>query len=61
MYILNPSTLNEIPEDTFFHITDLIDKIKSKGGRVGVFPISEKSWTDIGIWEEYLKIINVKN
>jgi dTDP-glucose pyrophosphorylase len=61
MYILNPSTLNEIPEDTFFHITDLIDKIKSKGGRVGVFPISEKSWTDIGNWEEYLKIINVKN
>ena len=54
MYILEPETLNEIPENEFFHITHLIEKIKNNGGRVGVFPVSEKSWKDIGIWEEYL-------
>lgn len=59
MYILESHLLDEIPEDSFFHITDLIEKIKSKGGNVGVFPISEKSWTDIGNWDEYLKIINI--
>jgi choline kinase len=58
MYILEPHLLHEIPEDTFFHITYLIEKVKNRNGNVGVFPISEKSWTDIGNWEEYLKIIN---
>lgn len=48
MYILEPSVLDEIPENEFFHITDLIEKVQLHGGNVGVFPISEKSWKDIG-------------
>ncbi len=55
LYILEPHLLDEIPANKFFHITDLIDKIKSRQGRVGVFPVSEKSWKDIGEWDEYLK------
>ncbi len=55
MYILEPELLNEIPENDFFHITHLIEKIHSRGGRVGVFPVSEKSWKDIGDWDNYLK------
>lgn len=55
LYILEPHLLNEIPTNEFFHITDLIDKIKSRKGKVGVFPVSEKSWRDIGEWDEYLK------
>lgn len=58
-YILEPHLLNEIPEDTFFHITELIEQIKQRGGKVGVFPISEKSWVDIGDWKEYLGSINI--
>ena len=53
MYILEPHLLNEIPENTFYHITDLIEKIKSRGGNVGVFPVSEGAWMDIGEWKEY--------
>ena len=34
-------------------MTDLIAKVKSKGKRVGVFPIEDDSWIDIGQWEEY--------
>lgn len=60
MYILEPHLLNEIPTDTFFHITQLIENVNIRGGKVGVFPISEKSWSDVGNWEEYLKIINEK-
>ena len=55
MYILEPNMLKEIPENEFFHITDLIEKVKNAGSKVGVFPISEKSWKDIGEWDEYLK------
>jgi dTDP-glucose pyrophosphorylase len=57
MYILEPHLLDEIPKDEFFHITDLIDKIKGRKGRVGVFPVSEKSWIDIGEWDKYLERI----
>lgn len=51
VYILEPETISQIPKDEFFHITDLILKIKKKKGRVGVFPISEKSWQDYGLFE----------
>lgn len=59
VYLLNPCLINEIPEGEFFHITDLMEKVKSRGGRVGCFPVSEGSWRDMGEWSEYLKMINV--
>lgn len=55
VYILEPHLLQEIPENEFFHITHLMDKVKNRGGRVGVFPVSEGSWMDIGNWVEYNK------
>ena len=59
VYILNPSCIDEIPEGEFFHITHLMEKIRSRGGRVGCFPVSEHAWKDMGEWPEYLKMINV--
>jgi NDP-sugar pyrophosphorylase family protein len=55
MYILEPGLINEIPENRHYHITELIENIRKRGGRVGVFPVSEKSWKDLGDWDEYLK------
>lgn len=59
VYILNPSCIDEIPEGEFFHITHLMEKIKTRGGRVGCFPVSEHAWKDMGEWPEYLKMINI--
>lgn len=59
VYILNPECIEEIPEGAFFHITDLMEKIKKRGGRVGCFPVSEHAWKDMGEWPEYLKMIKV--
>lgn len=59
VYILNPDLIKEIPEGQFFHVTHLMEKIQKKGGRVGCFPVSEKSWHDMGEWSEYLKMINI--
>ena len=59
VYILNPTCIDEIPENEFFHITHLMEKIKARGGRVGCYPVSEHSWKDMGEWPEYLKMINV--
>lgn len=55
LYILEPHLLYEIPHNQFFHITQLIDVILKRKGKIGVFPVSEKSWKDIGEWDEYLK------
>ncbi len=55
IYILEPHLLNEIPENVVFHMTQLIENVRKRKGRIGVFPVSEKSWKDIGAWGEYLK------
>ena len=59
VYILNPDCIDEIPQGEFFHITQLMEKIKARGGRVGCFPVSEHAWKDVGEWHEYLRMIDV--
>lgn len=59
VYILNPECIDSIPEGKFFHVTQLMDIIKARGGRVGCFPVSEHAWKDMGEWAEYLKMIKV--
>ena len=59
LYILEPSLLNDIPND-FFHITNLMEKLKSENRRVGVYPISQNDWKDMGDWNEYLKMIKIR-
>lgn len=55
MYVLEPSVAERIPKDKFTHITDVMQIIMDEGGRVGVFPVTENSWMDIGEWHEYQK------
>ncbi|MCI8483307.1 MAG: NTP transferase domain-containing protein [Lachnospiraceae bacterium] len=52
MYVLSPKVLQEIPEDTFFHMTDLADQLLAEGRKVGMYPISEDSFLDMGEFEE---------
>ena len=59
LYILEPSLLKDIP-DGFFHITHLMEKLKNQGRRVGVYPISQNDWMDMGDWDEYLKLVRKK-
>lgn len=58
LYVLEPSLLNDIP-DEFFHITHLMELLKKLDRRVGVYPISQNDWKDMGDWKEYLKLIDV--
>ncbi|MCP4047666.1 MAG: NTP transferase domain-containing protein [Gammaproteobacteria bacterium] len=59
LYLVEPHLLREIPEDTEFPMTQLIENVLQRQGRVGVFPVSEKSWLDIGEWHEYERTINL--
>lgn len=52
MYIVNPDMVEKIPDDTFFHMTDLADALMKEGLQVGMYPISEESFLDMGEFEE---------
>jgi len=58
LYILEPDLIGEIPENEYFDITDLIEKLQKQKRRIGVFPVSEGSWKDVGNWIDYLQVIN---
>ena len=53
MYILNSKVIEIIPRNEFYHMTQLIHDVKNTGGKVGVYPVSESSWIDIGEWASY--------
>ena len=53
MYVLEPHVLDLIPDDRFLHITQLIEDISKQGMKVGVFPVTENSWKDMGSKSDY--------
>lgn len=57
LYLLEPQLLELIPPSRPYQITELIEAVRSRNGRVGVFPVSEKSWCDIGQWSEYRRTL----
>lgn len=54
IYLIKRSALDEIPEDTFFNATDLIEKLISEEKSVIRFPLNG-TWIDIGNPQEYQK------
>ena len=54
IYLIKRSALEEIPQDTFFNATDLIEKLISEGKKVIRFPFNG-TWIDIGNLQEYQK------
>ena len=54
IYLIKHRALDEIPEDTFFHATDLIKKLIAEGKKVVRFPLNG-TWIDIGNPQEYQK------
>lgn len=51
MYVLEKSVLEDIPKNKFYNMTDLISDYLKKGEKIGVYPVSEKSWLDMGQFE----------
>lgn len=58
LYILEPEIFEYMKDGEFVHITTLLLRLIEAGKKVGVFPVSEKSYTDMGNWHEYMKIID---
>ncbi len=52
MYVINPELIELIPNDTFFHMPQLLEKCIKRNMRVGIYPVSEDSFLDMGEFEE---------
>ena len=51
-YVIEPELLRLIPENTFIHVTDLIQQCIEEEKKVGVYKISEDKWLDMGQLDE---------
>ena len=54
IYLIKRRALDEIPEDTFFNATDLVEKLIAESKKVIRYPLNG-TWIDIGNPQEYQK------
>ena len=53
LYVLSKEVLRYIPENGDFDMTDLLQVLLDKEKPIGVYPVSQNSYIDIGQWTEY--------
>lgn len=64
MYVIDPEVISFIPEGVMFHMTQLIERVMKSGEKVGMYPVSEDSFLDMGEFgemkrmEEKLKLVS---
>lgn len=56
IYVIEPKTINLIPDNSHLDMPDLLKTAKEKGFKIGVYPFSGE-WIDVGQWEEYRRAI----
>jgi dTDP-glucose pyrophosphorylase len=57
-YCFKNKLIKHIPKNIFFNMNDFIKKLMIKKYKVGIYPISELDWQDVGEWPEYFKTIS---
>lgn len=57
-YCFNNKLIKHIPKNKKFDMNDFIKKLIQKKYKVGIYPISEIDWQDVGEWPEYFKTIS---
>ena len=58
MYVLEPSILDLVPDNEFSDLPTIISEAKKQGYKIGVYPVSEKSWLDMGQIKEMENMID---
>ncbi len=57
-YIVEPEVMGKIPENLRIDFPEIIERLKAEGENIGIFPISENAWLDMGELEELEKMRN---
>ena len=52
-YIVEPEVIDDMEENKAMAFTDIIEKYKKQGRSVGVYPIGEGAWLDMGQIDEF--------
>ncbi|GAA0076332.1 nucleotidyltransferase family protein [Clostridium sp. CTA-5] len=61
MYILEPEILQYIDENSYCNMTELIDKSLSKNDKVGIYPVTDGAWLDMGEFESMKNMVDKLN
>ena len=56
VYVVEPRVVEEMADGEKIGFPDVIERYRKKGEKVGVYPISESSWMDMGQMEELEKM-----
>jgi dTDP-glucose pyrophosphorylase len=56
MYVVEPRVIEELEINKALGFPDIIEKYKEAGEKIGVYPISEHSWHDMGQLDEMEKM-----
>ncbi|MAK12087.1 MAG: nucleotidyltransferase [Candidatus Pelagibacter sp.] len=57
LYLLNYDIKKMIPKNKFFDLTDLLNILIKKKYKIGVYPVNDTQWIDIGQWSEFKKAL----
>ncbi len=57
-YCFKGKLIKYIPKNKNFNMNDFIKKLIKKKYKVGIYPISEIDWQDVGEWPEYFKTVS---
>jgi NDP-sugar pyrophosphorylase family protein len=60
IYVLNPSSLNELEDSEYCDMPTLFDRVKQNNGRTIVYPMHEP-WLDVGRPDDLLQANKIQN
>lgn len=52
VYVIEPEVIENLKNNEFIHFPNIAEKYIKNGYKVGIFPVSEKSWLDMGQFSE---------
>lgn len=59
MYVVNKEALDSLKKEEKIGFPEHIERLKSGGAKIGVYPITEDKWIDMGQVEEYKRACDV--
>lgn len=60
IYVMRPSVIKYIPEEHFFNMNHLVDKVIQDGSKVAYYKMNEETaWIDMGSIKDYEKLVHL--
>jgi dTDP-glucose pyrophosphorylase/CBS domain-containing protein len=58
IYLISKKVISTIKPNKKLDMNTLINKIKTKKFKIGIYAVNEKSWIDVGQWEKYNEFVS---